>query len=58
MRILLSDGPGHLFSLFVGLDHTRTMALREDIEIVESDKRILGTVPIPVVHVQSVKNTD
>jgi hypothetical protein len=55
---LLSDGNRQIVGEFVALDATETMVLRKSVELVEDHERTLGTVHIPLVHVQSIETAD
>jgi small nuclear ribonucleoprotein (snRNP)-like protein len=55
LRVLLSDGDRQILGIFVALDHRGTMVLRDGVEIVGDHERTLGTVQIPLVHVQSME---
>jgi small nuclear ribonucleoprotein (snRNP)-like protein len=58
LRVLLSDGSRQIIGVFVALDHTGTMTLRDGVELVEDRERKLGNVQIPLVEVQSMETAD
>jgi small nuclear ribonucleoprotein (snRNP)-like protein len=58
LRVLLSDGTRQILGIFVALDHTGTLTFREGVEIVDTHERTLGTVHIPLIHVQSMETAE
>jgi small nuclear ribonucleoprotein (snRNP)-like protein len=55
IRVLLADGVRQIVGIFVALDHTGTLTLRDGIEMFEGHERPLGFVLITLPQVQSME---
>jgi hypothetical protein len=54
-RILLIDGVRQILGVFVVLDHTQTLTLKDCIEVVEDHEREIGVALIPLAQVQNME---
>jgi small nuclear ribonucleoprotein (snRNP)-like protein len=50
-RVFLIDGKRQIIGIFVAFDHTKTMTLKDSVEVAEGHEREVGVALIPLVQV-------
>jgi small nuclear ribonucleoprotein (snRNP)-like protein len=58
LRVVLIDGKRQIIGTFVAFDHTKTLTLKDSIEVTDSHERELGVALIPLVHVSYMEVTE
>jgi small nuclear ribonucleoprotein (snRNP)-like protein len=54
-RVFLIDGKRQIIGIFVGIDRTKALTLKNSIEVAEDHEREVGVALIPLVHVSCME---